>query len=630
MAIGTQSIKTFTQTRVPHPGGDVGQFLVDTGALRPLQLQKAKDSAARQDTTLDQVLIHETGLSAEAVQSAQAHIWAAPSVRLQGGAPLETPDPRLFRVLPTKAWLALGCVPLRNMGAQTVIATWHPERFSAAQARLEPLLGPVTLAIAQRSAVENAILQIDQAALADQAECAVDAKMSCRTMAAHDGTKLASAGILAAILAFIGAPVAVFAVLFAVASLVLVLNSGLKLWLTVLSLGQWARPPGDDTNVTIVRWPTVTILVPLYKENDIAARLIARLGRLDYPPALLDICLIAEERDQATRAALSRADLPSHMRVVVVPHRELRTKPRAMNYAMNTARGSIIGIYDAEDAPEPDQIKKVVTRFHKVGPKVACLQGRLDYYNANANWMARCFTVEYASWFRVMLPGFARVGFPVPLGGTTVFMRRDVLERVGGWDAHNVTEDADLGMRLARAGYRTEVIDTVTREEANCRPLPWIRQRSRWLKGYAMTYMVHMRQPLKLLQELGPVGFAGLQLLFLGTLLGFLMAPLLLSYWLAAFGFVHPASVAFGQDTMRLFWIAFVASELISIFLGAVALKRAGHAKMTAWVPTLHFYFPLASLAMLKALYEIALAPFYWDKTSHGHFDEDAHSTAAE
>jgi len=421
---------------------------------------------------------------------------------------------------------------------------------------------------------------------------------------------------------FASAPVAVFAALFLLAAGVLAINTLLKLWMTLLAL----RPtPSRQTpdNVKISRLPCVTILVPLFREKDIAARLIKRLSRLDYPRALLDICLVAEERDQETRRALERVELPGFMRVIVVPDRSLRTKPRAMNFALNVARGTIVGIYDAEDAPDPDQITKVVEQFHRMGPKVAALQGRLDYYNARTNWLSRCFTVEYASWFRVMLPGFARAGFPVPLGGTTVFMRRDVLRELGGWDAHNVTEDADLGIRLARRGYRTELIDSVTREEANCRPIPWIKQRSRWLKGYAVTYLVHMRRPLQLWRDLGSVGFLGMQLLFLGTLLGFLTAPLLLSFWLVSLGVAHPATAAFAPGAVKWFWIAFVVAELISIMLGLVAIRRAGHGRLAPWVPSLHFYFPLASLAMIKALYELVLAPFYWDKTSHGHFDEE-------
>ena len=195
----------------------------------------------------------------------------------------------------------------------------------------------------------------------------------------------------------------------------------------------------------------------------------------------------------ATRDALERQALPGWVRVIPVPDAQLRTKPRALNYAMLFARGTVVGVYDAEDAPDPDQIHRVVACFHRGPPTLACVQGVLDFYNPRTNWLARCFTIEYASWFRVILPGMQRLGLAVPLGGTTLFFRRDILDRLGGWDAHNVTEDADLGIRLARHGYYTQLLDTVTQEEANCHVLPWIKQRSRWLKGYAVTWLVHMR-----------------------------------------------------------------------------------------------------------------------------------------
>ena len=171
-----------------------------------------------------------------------------------------------------------------------------------------------------------------------------------------------------------------------------------------------------------------------------------------------------------------------------MPADALKTKPRAMNYALPFCRGDIVGVYDAEDRPDPGQIRAVVQHLQAAPPEVACVQGYLDFYNSADNWLSRCFTLEYAIWFRVVLLGVQRLGLPIPLGGTSVFFRRGVLEQIGAWDAHNVTEDADLGMRLARFGYRCEMIASTTWEEANCRVGPWIRQRSRWLKGYALTW----------------------------------------------------------------------------------------------------------------------------------------------
>jgi cellulose synthase/poly-beta-1,6-N-acetylglucosamine synthase-like glycosyltransferase len=305
----------------------------------------------------------------------------------------------------------------------------------------------------------------------------------------------------------------------------------------------------------------------------------------------------------------------------VVPAGRVKTKPRALNLALDHCRGAIIGIYDAEDAPEPDQIRKVVERFHRRGPDVACLQGVLDYYNPRTNWLSRCFTIEYATWFRLILPGIQRLGLAVPLGGTTLFFRRSVLEELGGWDAHNVTEDADLGIRLYRHGYRTELLDTVTGEEANCRVIPWIKQRSRWIKGYMMTWAVHMRAPGLLWRQLGGWRFAGFQIMFLGTILQFLLAPLMWSFWSIPMGLGHPLTGVLANSDIIAMSTAFILSEAVSITLGIVALRRSGHRISPLWVPTLQLYFPLAALAAYKGLWELLTRPFYWDKTNHGLFD---------
>ncbi|HHI71078.1 MAG TPA: glycosyl transferase, partial [Rhodobacteraceae bacterium] len=278
------------------------------------------------------------------------------------------------------------------------------------------------------------------------------------------------------------------------------------------------------------------------------------------------------------------------------------------------------GIYDAEDAPHPDQIHQIVRRFHERGPQVACVQGILDFYNPRSNWLSRCFTIEYASWFRLFLPGLERLGFAVPLGGTTLFFRRQVLEELGGWDSHNVTEDADLGIRLARHGYRTEIVHTVTEEEANCRLVPWVKQRSRWLKGFAMTWAVHMRQPLKLLKELGPKRFFGVQILFLGTWIHFLLAPLLWSFWIIPLGYTHPLQQVVPAGVIMALGGVFVLAEGIGIAIGIFAVAANGKRFLIPWVPTMHLYFPLGTLAAYKAFYELLTRPFYWDKTSHGIF----------
>ena len=309
---------------------------------------------------------------------------------------------------------------------------------------------------------------------------------------------------------------------------------------------------------------------------------------------------------------------------MVVPGGTIRTKPRALNYALRFAKGEIIGILDAEDAPATDQIETVVARFQTAPDKVACLQGVLDFYNPRANWLSRCFAIEYATWFRLVLPGLARLGVPVPLGGTTVYFRRAALEAVRGWDAHNVTEDADLGVRLARHGFRTELVHTVTREEANNRLWPWIKQRARWLKGYAMTWRVHSRAPGRLVRDLGLWRAMGVQALLLGTLVQFMLAPVLWSFWLLLTDLPHPVEALMPPKALWTLFGLFVAAEGISLLAAAVAVARSPHTRLMPWVPSLILYFPLGTIALYKALWCLITRPFYWDKTQHGRSAPDA------
>jgi cellulose synthase/poly-beta-1,6-N-acetylglucosamine synthase-like glycosyltransferase len=306
------------------------------------------------------------------------------------------------------------------------------------------------------------------------------------------------------------------------------------------------------------------------------------------------------------------------MRVVPVPKGTVRTKPRALNYALDHCRGSFVGIYDAEDAPAPDQVHRMVNHFHARGSDVVCLQGILDYYNPTQNWLSRCFTIEYAAWFRLLLPGIARLGLVVPLGGTTLFFRRAALEELGRWDAHNVTEDCDLGIRIARRGWRTEIVQTTTYEEANCHARPWVKQRSRWIKGFMMTWLTHMRAPRRLWQDLGPKRFFGIQLLVLGSVCHALFAPLLWSFWISFFGVPHPLALAMNPLVFGLLGAAFVTSEFLGMAFGLAGLLLARQKINPLWLLTMAPYNALATLAAWKAAYEMILRPFWWDKTRHG------------
>jgi cellulose synthase/poly-beta-1,6-N-acetylglucosamine synthase-like glycosyltransferase len=530
--------------------------------------------------------------------------------------PVEQPaDLSLITEFGPARCLQEGLLPWRQIGGDTIILTHRPDQFQRHHAAMTAIFGPIRMAITTREQLNSSINTLCGGILVQQAETKVAATDSCRDWDAGFALRIGLFAGLLAIAVLMVFPHIFFGVLTGWAIITLSLNTLLKA--TAAYIG-WRNNPVSNQRVPPARLPLITMLVPLYNETAIAEHLLARLKALEYPRALLDICLVLEADDMTTRTTLGRTTLPTWMRAIVVPKGTIKTKPRALNYALDFARGSIIGIWDAEDAPAPDQLHVVAQSFANKGPEVACLQGILDYYNAETNWLTRCFTIEYAGWFRVVLPGLAKLGLVVPRGGTTLLFRRDALVDLGGWDAHNVTEDADLGVRLARHGYRTDLIQTVTEEEANGRAWPWVKQRSRWLKGYAITYGVHMRDPAKLWRDLGAWRFFGVQLLFLGTLSQFILAPILWTFWLLPLGFGHPLSAVLAPWA---FWVLaglFITSEIVGFAVATVGVRKAGKPWLITWALTLQFYFPLGAMAAYKGLWELTRRPFYWDKTAHG------------
>ncbi|MFZ1469018.1 MAG: glycosyltransferase [Paracoccaceae bacterium] len=412
------------QLPIALPGGPgrsraeetLGVALLREGLVRPEDLVQSLSAKARRSGRLiDALLARGSADQTQVLQAAARHFGVA---LVNPMSPL--PEPALVDAIGAQDCLRLGLVPWRRAGAATIVVTSRPEDFARLRPRLEQALGPVLMAIASAGQVEEAVHARRGARLAIMAESRVEESLSCRNWGQPEGlTRLIFIGLLVATLAWI-APLILGGALLTLALLSLTASMGLKLAAAIAAL---RLPPPEPPAPTVARLPQVSIIVALYRESDIAPRLVRRLSRLDYPRDLLDVILAVEAEDTTTRAALAASSLPPWMRVVVVPDGKIKTKPRALNLALDHCRGSIIGVYDAEDAPEPDQIRKVVDRFHRRGPEVACLQGMLDYYNPHTNWLSRCFTIEYATWFRLILPGTARLGLAIPLGGTTLFFR---------------------------------------------------------------------------------------------------------------------------------------------------------------------------------------------------------------
>jgi cellulose synthase/poly-beta-1,6-N-acetylglucosamine synthase-like glycosyltransferase len=365
--------------------------------------------------------------------------------------------------------------------------------------------------------------------------------------------------------------------------------------------------------------PIYTILVPVYKEPEVMPILIKSLSKLDYPHERLDVLILLEENDRDTIEAARAAKPPRYVRLLLVPDSKPKTKPKACNYGLAFARGEYLTIYDAEDIPDPDQLKKAVIAFRKGDPSLVCVQAALNYFNRNENFLTRMFTLEYSYWFDYLLPGLETLRMPIPLGGTSNHFRTDRLRELQGWDPFNVTEDADLGIRASQHGYTVGVINSTTYEEANCAVKNWIRQRSRWIKGYMQTWLVHNRNPLRSLRKLGLKNWLSYQFFIGGSFFTFLTSPimwLLFIYWLLTRA--HWLQNLFPSWLVYLGLFNLLVGNAIGIYLNLVAVFRRGYYDLAFYALLNPIYWQLHSMAAYMALWQLFTKPFYWEKTIHG------------
>lgn len=366
--------------------------------------------------------------------------------------------------------------------------------------------------------------------------------------------------------------------------------------------------------------PSYSVLVPVYKEAAILRNLVAHLSALDYPKAKLDIKLLIEADDVETLTALQEISLPPYFDCVVCPRGAPRTKPRALTIGLAYTKSDYVVVYDAEDMPEPDQLKKAAAIFAQSESRLACLQARLVIDNVDDSWLTRQFALEYAGLFDVVLDGFAALNYPVPLGGTSNHFRRAALADVLGWDPWNVTEDADLGLRLYRSGYRVATLPSSTHEEAPATFAAWHHQRTRWLKGWMQTALVHMRPHCPTRDKLHGVQRFRLALQASLSPLCTLFHPVLLMGLGAAMIAVTPDASRTRADDI--IWSAFALLTLGSVTLDVLTTRRGAQARKieAGWF----IYLGLIPYSMLKcgaawrALFELIYAPFYWRKTAHG------------
>ncbi len=402
-------------------------------------------------------------------------------------------------------------------------------------------------------------------------------------------------------------------------SVVLLLPTVFRIWILGCSLSAPSERPfcSHDTGLD-EDLPIYSVIAALRGETAIVDQLLSAIERLDYPAEKLDVILAIEADDEATRAAISARRHRVPITVIPVAPAEPRTKPKALAVALPLAKGKFTVIYDAEDRPEPNQLRRALQAFQATGDNLACVQARLCTDTANT-WLARYFTSEYAAQFDIFLPRLAARGLPLPLGGSSNHFRTATLREVGGWDPYNVTEDADLGMRLARFGYRAGVIDSTTFEEAPGDSRRWIGQRSRWFKGWMQTWLVHMREPVQLFHDLGFRGFLTFQLIVGGNALVALVHPVFVFglIWAFAKPIFQNSDPAASAQLMQYLFVAIICYGISALF-GWLGLRHRGIEQKACILIGTPWHWLLLSAAAWWAACDLVHAPFHWKKTEHG------------
>lgn len=403
--------------------------------------------------------------------------------------------------------------------------------------------------------------------------------------------------------------------------------------------------------------PIVTVLLPVYREEITLPYLVKSVMQQRYPKNKLDVRILVEPDDHHTLKAIialpdqagqtnaikyNRYGFPKTVRVwedaeisidyVYLHPKGARTKPNALNKGLTNAKGSIVTIFDAEDRPDPRQIRKAVTYMLKHS-EVSCVQARLAYYNPDQSIITKMFSIEYVQQFMVYLPLYHSLKKVVLLGGTSNYIRTDVLRNLEGWDYANVTEDADLGIRLTRLGYQTVPINTITWEEAPPKIYPWLKQRTRWNKGFIYTCLLHFKKPRALVRDLGwtPVLFLlyilASPVIFCASLPGWILFSL---WWLNWFGVpLHPIAdwiqEAFRNNSM-IFYLS-IFTFLFGIFYSPIialeALFRQGDEYSLKKIKYSFFtslYMDLQSIPSTIAIFELLFKPKHWHKTPHGFY----------
>lgn len=607
------------------------QLLLRSNLVTQEALDFAQEVELRTGSSFDQVLISEGLLDSESLLIAEAEAWGVLPIDLDA---VKFDDGLIRSQGDTgQRYLAENWLPIKRDGADRVFVATAREPSPERADRIREAIGAEPRFVATTSwNIKNACLRLFRSEIADSAANELwrqNPAMSARiTFSRGQKVGAAIAALILIVLAIVW-PVQTVIGFMTLVSLVFLAGTSFKFVVAMLGARYDVVERVSRAEVAALTdrdLPKYTVLVPVFREANIVAQLIKNLGGLDYPTEKLEVLILIEEEDHETRDAVLASSPPRHFRIVTIPKGQPQTKPRACNVGLYFATGNYLVIYDAEDTPDPDQLKKAVVAFERGGEQTVCVQAALNYFNDTENVLTRMFTLEYSYWFDYMLAGLDVADLPIPLGGTSNHFRTAALLELGGWDPYNVTEDADLGIRASALGYRVGVINSTTMEEANTSVPNFVRQRSRWIKGYMQTSLVHARQPLALIREVGMKRFASFVLLIAGTPLTFL--GVIPAYLLTAVTLALPRELVEPYFPVWVLWLTllnFVIGNMVMIYLSMMGPYKRGSFHLVLWALLNPVYWLLHSWASYKGLWQLITKPHYWEKTEHGLTKQDAH-----
>lgn len=600
----------------------LGDHLVQRGLITETQLAVALQQQERTGERLGRLLLILGSIRRLDLGRALAELWQLPFITI-------TPDgvsPAVAQRFPLEATLRFRAVPIRDDGTtltvavadqpsadlRETLAVVYPGRTLDVRVTTEWDIDQAIAIANRRKVVDTSIYGLY---FRDQAESAF-------TVFTLPQYLLFGTALIALLLGLWAAPMTTLFALNVPITLFFVTVVAFRTVVGVSGAAAETTVTITDDEVQALRdrdLPSYSILVPAYRESAVIGRLLASLKALDYPADKLDILLLLEEDDAETLAAAKAAAPGANVRLLVVPSGQPQTKPKACNVGLLFAQGEYLVIYDAEDQPERDQLKKAVLAFRRGPKELICLQAALNYYNWNENFLTRMFTLEYSFWFDYLLPGLDKLRMPIPLGGTSNHFKTPVLRELGGWDPFNVTEDADLGIRAAMHGYRVGIVNSTTYEEANKHLGNWLRQRSRWIKGYMQTALVFSRDPIGLVRRAGLRQALGFALLIGGTPLIFLFQPisiLLTLVWVVTR--TTALDPLFPPVILYLSLFNLLLGNALAIYINMFAVFKRRLHPLVLFALLNPAYWMLHSIASFKALGQLFTRPYYWEKTTHG------------